>query len=314
LALAGCLLLGRHVLRPRAEVGSVELVMIPAAPAHQPPQQAAGSESVPDQPPPEDKAPEDKAPEDKGPEDKAPKDKATEDNAPVPERQVVPDQPPPPPPPDQPLPRPVVPEQPPPQAEALPDQQEVPPPPPPQATREQAPVPPPAPVTVEPPPPPKPRPIRPSRSQPVPSSPPHVSPSHAPPSHTATAEIPNRTEPAAAPPAAPGAPADLAAPPQQAARVGTDPAWLAGVGAWLMAHRSYPEMARALGRQGTVVVEITVDASGHVEAVSLVRGSGTDSLDRAAQALLRGAQLPPFPPDMKLPRQSVTVPIHYRLD
>jgi protein TonB len=73
-------------------------------------------------------------------------------------------------------------------------------------------------------------------------------------------------------------------------------------------------MARALGRQGTVVVKITVDPAGHVEDVALVRGSGTESLDHAAEALVRDARLPPFPPDMKLARQSITIPIHYRLE
>ncbi|HEY4171949.1 MAG TPA: energy transducer TonB [Rhodopila sp.] len=93
-----------------------------------------------------------------------------------------------------------------------------------------------------------------------------------------------------------------------------DPAWLAGVSQWLLAHRTYPEMARELGRQGTVVVEITVDPDGRVQDVKLIHGSGSDSLDRAAQALVRNAQLPPFPSDMKLPRQSLTLPIHYQLE
>jgi protein TonB len=103
-------------------------------------------------------------------------------------------------------------------------------------------------------------------------------------------------------------------PTQPTARTGADPDWLAGVGAWLQAHRSYPEMARALGRQGTVVVQITVNPTGRVVGVNLVQGSGTDSLDHAAEALVRDAQLPPFPPDMKLPRQSLTVPIRYMLE
>ena len=73
-------------------------------------------------------------------------------------------------------------------------------------------------------------------------------------------------------------------------------------------------MDRELGRQGTVVVQITVDPDGHVQDVKLMRSSGSESLDRAAQALVRNAQLPPFPPDMKLPQQTVTLPIRYRLE
>ncbi|WP_428490709.1 energy transducer TonB [Rhodopila sp.] len=101
---------------------------------------------------------------------------------------------------------------------------------------------------------------------------------------------------------------------QEQTHAAADPSWLADVSAWLQAHRSYPEMARAMGRQGTVVVQITVDPAGHVVGFNLIRGSGTQSLDQAAEALMRNAQLPPFPPDMRLPRQSLTVPIHYQLD
>ncbi len=93
-----------------------------------------------------------------------------------------------------------------------------------------------------------------------------------------------------------------------------DPAWLAGVGQWLLAHRSYPERARRQAQQGTVVVRIAVDPDGHVLDVSLVSSSGSVLLDQAAQALVRDAHLPPFPPDMKLARQSITLPIRYRLE
>jgi protein TonB len=121
-----------------------------------------------------------------------------------------------------------------------------------------------------------------------------------------------------APPAeaavSPSASGPSAAAAWQTARAAADPAWLADVGAWLKAHRSYPETARARGRQGTVVVQITVNPEGRVVSFNLVQGSGTDSLDHAAEALVRDAQLPPFPPHMKLPRQSLTVPIRYVLD
>ena len=93
-----------------------------------------------------------------------------------------------------------------------------------------------------------------------------------------------------------------------------DLSWLDGVSQWLLAHRTYPEMARELGRQGTVVVQITVDPDGHVRDVKLVQGSGSESLDRAAQELVRGAHLPPFPSDMRLPQQTVTLPIRYQLE
>lgn len=174
-------------------------------------------------------------------------------------------------------------------------------PPPPQ---QQEPVPTPPPPTIpEPPLPPPPRPRPPSE--------PHTS-ARTPPSRAKpqTTETPHLTAPpadaSASPPSAPTA--------QRETPALANPAWLSGVSAWLLAHRSYPEMARRLGRQGTVVVKITVDPEGHVLDVTLVQGSGSESLDQAAQALVRNAHLPPFPPDMKVPRQSVTLPIRYRLE
>ncbi len=129
-------------------------------------------------------------------------------------------------------------------------------------------------------------------------------------SHAQTTGASGPSDPATTPSEAPA----TSGPAQAAASAAPDSEWLAGVGAWLLAHRSYPEMARALGRQGTVVVRITVDPNGHVEDVDLVHGSGSDSLDHAAEALVRDAHLPPFPPDMRLSRQTVTVPIRYRLE
>ena len=112
---------------------------------------------------------------------------------------------------------------------------------------------------------------------------------------------------AAMPPAVSAVPAP--APPER-----SSPSWLAGVSAWLLAHRSYPEIAKRLRQQGTVVVHFVVDREGRVLEVTLVHGSGTEALDQAAQELLRNARLPAFPPDMKLSQQSVTVPIRYRLE
>ncbi|MEA2773111.1 MAG: periplasmic protein TonB, partial [Acetobacteraceae bacterium] len=137
---------------------------------------------------------------------------------------------------------------------------------------------------------------------------------HVPEARSRITNAPGPAEPPAATSAAPAGSTSASASAQQVTPTGLDPAWLEGVGAWLLAHRSYPEMARALGRQGTVVVQITVDANGHVEDVNVVRGSGSESLDHAAEALVRNARLPPFPADMKQPRQSVTIPVRYRLE
>lgn len=202
---------------------------------------------------------------------------------------------------------PAVAEPPPPSPEAPPPLPEPPPPAPaPPAPAPPAPAPPvPAPAPPEPPPP------VPARQTPRQILAPKNSPAQPPRLPTQTAGVPGMTRPQTA---ASATPAEPAAPPLQTALASADPAWLADVSAWLLAHRTYPQMARALGRQGTVVLKITVDRDGHVGNVDLVHGSGTQLLDQAAEALVQGAHLPPFPPDMKLERQSVTIPIHYRLE
>ena len=63
-----------------------------------------------------------------------------------------------------------------------------------------------------------------------------------------------------------------------------------------------------------MVLRFTAAHDGQVLEVNLVHGSGSEVLDQAAQTLLRDARLPPFPADMPMPRQSVTVPIRYRLE
>ncbi|MBV9783984.1 MAG: energy transducer TonB [Acidisphaera sp.] len=88
-----------------------------------------------------------------------------------------------------------------------------------------------------------------------------------------------------------------------------DTAWRAALSAWLQAHKTYPQAARRNGEEGRAVVRFTVDRDGRVLDVELVGSSGSQSLDDAAQAMLRGAHLPP--PVRQL---TVTVPVRYRLE
>ncbi len=73
-------------------------------------------------------------------------------------------------------------------------------------------------------------------------------------------------------------------------------------------------MARVNGDQGRVVVHFTVDRDGRVLDVALVQSSGSQILDDAAEALLRGARLPAFPTAMPQTQMTVTLPIRYALE
>lgn len=83
--------------------------------------------------------------------------------------------------------------------------------------------------------------------------------------------------------------------------------------AWLQRNHRYPDAARSRNEQGTVLVRFTVNRGGQVVSVTLVQGSGSDTLDEAALAMLRGGTVPAFPSDMPQAQQTVTVPVRYRL-
>ena len=60
-------------------------------------------------------------------------------------------------------------------------------------------------------------------------------------------------------------------------------------------------------------IRFTVARDGRVLSVAMLHGSGSHILDSAAEKLLNGAQLPPFPPSMQGVEATVTVPIRYLL-
>jgi len=70
----------------------------------------------------------------------------------------------------------------------------------------------------------------------------------------------------------------------------------------------YPEAARHEGVQGTVELRFRIAADGSVEAVEIVRSSGSGILDEASQETIRRAG--PYP----LVRGWIRLPLAYRLD
>ncbi|PIE42375.1 MAG: hypothetical protein CSA47_00715 [Gammaproteobacteria bacterium] len=78
-----------------------------------------------------------------------------------------------------------------------------------------------------------------------------------------------------------------------------------------IAQRNYPKQARRMRKQGTVRVRFHLSKDGRISRVSLVGGSGTASLDKAAVRALKklGKYKPPpagFP-------STLTVPIVFNL-
>jgi periplasmic protein TonB len=179
--------------------------------------------------------------------------------------------------------------------------------------------------TAPPAPPPTPTEARPPTvALPVPPLPPvpRIAPSH-PPVMMRTVPQPRRSELQAPPrissrpssmPAAPSPAVPRGGAPSSAASRMIAPSWEGALSAWIEAHKFYPELAQQRGEQGTVTVRFTVMRDGQVVSVTLVRSSGSSSLDRAAETILRGAQVPPFPAAMSQPQISVTVPVRYILE
>ena len=78
--------------------------------------------------------------------------------------------------------------------------------------------------------------------------------------------------------------------------------------------RSYPRSARRRGLEGTVLVELVVDARGKLISATVVRSSGHEVLDNAALADVRKMKRLPKPPkELKRRRVKLHIPFEYSL-
>ncbi len=159
------------------------------------------------------------------------------------------------------------------------------------------PAPRPAVVLPEPPPAPK-RPAPRLAARPQPPRPAQASPSQQ------ASEAPAPAAPATAP-----SPAVSAPPPSSAL-----PGWKSELAGRLQRAKRYPDAARAREEQGAAAVTFTIDRGGHVLSASLVRSSGSQSLDEEAVALVRRADpLPPVPAELAGSTLTLTVPVTFSL-
>ena len=87
--------------------------------------------------------------------------------------------------------------------------------------------------------------------------------------------------------------------------------WQARVASHLERRKRYPAAAKRQGQQGTAQVRFTIDGSGHVQSVSLVRSSGVAALDEEVVALVRRASPVPAPPPGV--NRTIIVPIRFSM-
>jgi protein TonB len=76
---------------------------------------------------------------------------------------------------------------------------------------------------------------------------------------------------------------------------------------------TYPSAARRRGASGTVHLEITLEPSGAISEVTLVRSSAHGVLDDAAVDAVRGLRPIPFPPDVRPRALRVRLPVVFEL-
>ena len=85
------------------------------------------------------------------------------------------------------------------------------------------------------------------------------------------------------------------------------------ISAWLESHKRYPESARQRGEEGGVKLRFRVDRYGRVLGYRLLESTGYADLDASIDQMMRGAQLPPFPPGMTHPQIEIQVKLRFNL-
>ena len=90
------------------------------------------------------------------------------------------------------------------------------------------------------------------------------------------------------------------------------PNWKSQLAARLERFKRYPAEAQSRGESGVAQLSFSVDRSGGVHNVHIVRSSGSGLLDRETLSLVeRAAPMPPPPPEVQGAQIAIVVPIRY---
>jgi protein TonB len=80
-------------------------------------------------------------------------------------------------------------------------------------------------------------------------------------------------------------------------------------------YKQYPRLAQMRGWQGTVKVELHIDASSNIRSSSVIESSNYEVLDKQALEMVRKATPLPQPPEALRGREfTIIVPINFRLE
>ena len=101
---------------------------------------------------------------------------------------------------------------------------------------------------------------------------------------------------------------------QQKAERAAEQNWQSLLVSKLERSKRYPSEARSRGEQGVAQLSFSVDRHGGVHDARIIRGSGSELLDRETLAMVERAQpLPPPPPELSGSQIPIIVPIRYNI-
>jgi len=101
---------------------------------------------------------------------------------------------------------------------------------------------------------------------------------------------------------------------QQKAERAAEQNWQSLLVSKLERSKRYPSEARSRGEQGVAQLAFSVDRHGGVHDARIIRGSGSELLDRETLAMVERAQpLPPPPAEIPGTQIAIVVPIRYNI-
>ena len=156
----------------------------------------------------------------------------------------------------------------------------------------------------------------------VPEWQPDPEPQREPKRHSAVQKVPQRVKPSVPPPPTRPAPLRQATAPalitapamSERSRRELSDTYLSALVAQIDRAKYYPRKSRRRGEEGTVVVRFVIQRDGRLDDIVIVRSSGVERLDEAAQQTLRKlGRTRPIPDALQRDNWPISVPIAFNL-
>lgn len=91
--------------------------------------------------------------------------------------------------------------------------------------------------------------------------------------------------------------------------------YLTELRAWIAQNQVYPQLSRRMKETGTVMVRFVIQKDGKLGPAEILKTSGHDRLDQAAQSLIAGlSKFKAFPKEIEVDSLPIELPIEYQLN